>query len=74
MKAMIISFAAGLLVGVIYAFLRVKSPAPPLVALTGLLGIVWGEQIVERFLAQKAADAQISSTRSVASSPARNAR
>lgn len=74
MKAMLISFAVGLLVGVIYAFLRVKSPAPPLVALTGLLGMVWGEQIVERLLAQKAADTQISSTQSATPSPARNAR
>jgi XapX domain-containing protein len=74
MKAMLISFAVGLLVGVIYAFLRVKSPAPPLVALTGLLGMVWGEQMVERFLAQKAAETRISSTQSVAPSPARNTR
>lgn len=74
MKAMIISFAVGLLVGVIYAFLRVKSPAPPLVALTGLLGMVWGEQIVERFLAQKASDNRISSTQNTAPASARHAR
>ncbi len=45
MKAMLISFAVGLLVGIAYALLRVKSPAPPLVALAGLLGMVWGEQV-----------------------------
>lgn len=50
MKAMIISFVVGLAVGVVYALLRVKSPAPPLVALVGLLGMVWGEQVVARFL------------------------
>jgi XapX domain-containing protein len=61
MKAMLISFAVGLLVGIAYALLRVKSPAPPLVALAGLLGMVWGEQFIERFLAQKSADAHISS-------------
>jgi XapX domain-containing protein len=50
MKAMLISFAVGLVVGVAYGLLRVKSPAPPLVALAGLLGMVWGEQAAERFL------------------------
>lgn len=53
MKAMLISFAVGLAVGVVYALLRVKSPAPPLVALAGLLGMVWGEQVATRFVAQK---------------------
>jgi XapX domain-containing protein len=49
MKAMLISFAVGLIVGVAYGLLRVKSPAPPLVALAGLLEMVWGEQAAERF-------------------------
>jgi XapX domain-containing protein len=44
MKALIISFAVGLLVGVLYGVIRVKSPAPPIVALLGLLGMVLGEQ------------------------------
>jgi XapX domain-containing protein len=61
MKAMLISFAVGLMVGVAYALLRVKSPAPPLVALAGLLGMVWGEQLIERFLAQKGAEVHVSS-------------
>jgi XapX domain-containing protein len=30
-------------VGLLYAALRVKSPAPPLIALAGLLGMVLGE-------------------------------
>lgn len=50
MKTMLISFAVGLAVGVVYGLLRVKSPAPPLVALAGLLGMVWGEQVAVRFL------------------------
>jgi XapX domain-containing protein len=50
MKTMLISFAVGLAVGVVYGLLRVKSPAPPLVALAGLLGMVWGEQLAVRFL------------------------
>ena len=44
MKALFISFAVGLLVGVIYGVIRVKSPAPPIVALLGLFGMVLGEQ------------------------------
>jgi len=45
MKIYVISLAAGVLVGVIYGLLQVRSPAPPLVALIGLLGILCGEQI-----------------------------
>ncbi|MDJ0388742.1 DUF1427 family protein [Roseomonas sp. E05] len=44
MKIYVLSLAAGLLVGVIYALLNVRSPAPP-VALVGLLGILLGEQV-----------------------------
>ncbi len=44
MKAYVLSFAVGVVVGLLYAALRVKSPAPPLVALVGLLGMVWGEE------------------------------
>jgi XapX domain-containing protein len=44
MKVMLVSFAVGLGVGVIYGLIRVKSPAPPIVALLGLLGMVLGEQ------------------------------
>jgi XapX domain-containing protein len=46
MKIYLLSLGAGLLVGVIYNLLDVRSPAPPLVALLGLLGILAGEQIV----------------------------
>ncbi|WP_022723639.1 XapX domain-containing protein [Rhodopseudomonas sp. B29] len=46
MKVYLLSLAVGLLVGVIYSLLNVRSPAPPLVALVGLLGILVGEQIV----------------------------
>jgi XapX domain-containing protein len=44
MKSYLFSFAAGLLVGCIYSLIRVRSPAPPLIALVGLLGILLGEQ------------------------------
>ncbi|TDV04942.1 XapX domain-containing protein [Paraburkholderia caballeronis] len=46
MKIYLLSLLAGLLVGVIYSLLHVRSPAPPLVALVGLLGILAGEQVV----------------------------
>src|SRR4051794_40632200 len=46
MKIYLLSLAAGVLVGVIYSLLDVRSPAPPLVALVGLLGILAGEQIL----------------------------
>jgi XapX domain-containing protein len=46
MKIYLIALAAGLLVGVIYGLLNVRSPAPPIVALVGLLGILIGEQTV----------------------------
>ena len=43
MKGYFLSFVIGCGVGLLYAALRVKSPAPPLVALIGLLGMVLGE-------------------------------
>ena len=43
MKAYAISLVLGLIVGVFYAIVHVKSPAPPIVALVGLLGMVIGE-------------------------------
>ncbi|WP_395396992.1 DUF1427 family protein [Novosphingobium sp. BL-8A] len=46
MKPYLLSIAAGLLVGVVYSLLGVRSPAPPMIALIGLLGILLGEQIV----------------------------
>lgn len=45
MKPYLLSLAAGLLVGIVYALLNVRSPAPPVIALVGLLGILVGEQI-----------------------------
>jgi XapX domain-containing protein len=46
MKLYLLSLGVGLLVGVLYALLDVRSPAPPVVALLGLLGILLGEQMV----------------------------
>jgi XapX domain-containing protein len=44
-KVYLVSLGVGVLVGVLYAILNVRSPAPPMVALVGLLGILVGEQI-----------------------------
>jgi XapX domain-containing protein len=46
MRIYLLSLGAGLLVGVVYSLLNVRSPAPPVVALIGLLGILIGEQII----------------------------
>ena len=46
MKLYLASLGAGLLAGVIYGLINVRSPAPPVIALIGLLGILLGEQVV----------------------------
>jgi len=46
MKPYLLSIGVGLLVGVIYSLLGVRSPAPPVIALLGLLGMLLGEQAV----------------------------
>jgi len=44
-KPYLISLGIGVLVGIIYAMFHVRSPAPPVIALVGLLGILVGEQL-----------------------------
>jgi XapX domain-containing protein len=61
MKALLVSFAVGLVVGVLYGVIRVKSPAPPIVALLGLLGMVIGEQMGGWILAKKVSVTQAAS-------------
>ena len=39
MRTYVVSLAVGVLVGIIYGLLDVRSPAPPVVALIGLLGM-----------------------------------
>lgn len=43
----ILSLAAGLGIGVIYGLISVRSPAPPIIALLGLLGMLAGEAAVQ---------------------------
>lgn len=60
MKPYLVSLALGVLVGVIYALFSVRSPAPPIIALVGLLGILAGEQLpplVKRLVDRDAASA-----------------
>jgi XapX domain-containing protein len=61
MKVLLVSFAVGLFVGVLYGVIRVKSPAPPIVALLGLLGMVLGEQLGGWILAKKVSLSQAAS-------------
>jgi len=43
----LVSLLMGLAVGVAYGPVQVRSPAPPLIALVGLLGMVLGEHAVD---------------------------
>lgn len=47
MNGYLVSLVMGLAVGVAYGLIQVRSPAPPLIALVGLLGMVLGEQVVD---------------------------
>ncbi|AGN84188.1 DUF1427 family protein [Enterobacter sp. R4-368] len=55
MSVGLVSFAAGVLIGVMYALLKVRSPAPPAIALVGLLGMLMGEQLVSALITHAAA-------------------
>jgi XapX domain-containing protein len=46
MKAYLLSLVLGIVVGLIYALVDVKSPAPPTIALVGLLGMLAGEHAI----------------------------
>jgi XapX domain-containing protein len=47
MTGYLISLLMGLAAGVAYGLVQVRSPAPPLIALVGLLGMVLGEKAVD---------------------------
>ena len=46
MKAYFVSLVVGLVVGLFYSVVNVKSPAPPTIALVGLLGMLGGEHLI----------------------------
>ncbi|MEH0886496.1 DUF1427 family protein [Enterobacter sp. UNJFSC 003] len=55
MSTGLISLAAGVLIGLMYAVLKVRSPAPPALALIGLLGMLAGEQAMRHLLSRDGA-------------------
>jgi XapX domain-containing protein len=46
MKPYLVSLAVGLAVGLLYNAVNVRSPAPPTIALVGLLGMLAGEHAI----------------------------
>lgn len=46
MESYLSSLAAGVLIGVVYSVIKVRSPAPPLIALIGLAGMLVGTQAI----------------------------
>lgn len=46
MEPYLASLGAGVLIGVIYSAMKVRSPAPPIVAIVGLLGMLIGAQAI----------------------------
>ena len=57
MNGYLMSLLMGLAVGAAYGVVQVRSPAPPIVALVGLFGMVLGQQTVDmakRYLAPTA--------------------
>jgi XapX domain-containing protein len=46
MRPYLASLILGVAVGVVYGFVKVRSPAPPAIALLGLLGMLAGEQAI----------------------------
>jgi XapX domain-containing protein len=46
MRSYLASIILGVAVGAVYGLVKVRSPAPPAIALLGLLGMLAGEQAV----------------------------
>jgi XapX domain-containing protein len=59
MRDYAISLTIGLGVGLVYGLLRFRSPAPPLIALVGLLGMLLGEQAIAFVRTRGAAPATV---------------
>ena len=58
----IVSLGVGLGIGMIYGLIDVRSPAPPLIALVGLLGMVLGEQTVLQMRGRPASPPAVSTS------------
>ena len=46
MRSYLASLILGVAVGIVYGLVKVRSPAPPAIALLGLLGMLAGEQAI----------------------------
>lgn len=69
MMPYLLSLAAALAVGVAYGLIGVKSPAPPIIALVGLLGILAGEMAVSYWRGHPAVLSSLLHRKSVAVEP-----
>ncbi|CAN7218332.1 DUF1427 family protein [Paenibacillus sp. LjRoot56] len=43
---MLIALATGIVIGVVFQFLKIPSPAPPFLGLLGLLGMFLGQRLM----------------------------
>jgi XapX domain-containing protein len=65
----LVSLLMGLAVGAVYGLVQARSPAPPLIALVGLLGMVLGEQAIDLAKAHLATPAKASSSQAADERP-----
>lgn len=65
MSTALISLGAGVFIGLVYALLNVRSPAPPAVALVGLLGMLAGEQAASALRSHHEPQAAISQPQAI---------
>jgi XapX domain-containing protein len=65
MTGYLVSLLMGLVVGAAYGLVHVRSPAPPMIALVGLLGMVLGQQAVDMAERRSAPSTQTSTQRSL---------
>ena len=61
----LVSLFMGLVVGAAYGLVHVRSPAPPMIALVGLLGMVLGQHAVDVAKRRSAPPAQTGIQRSL---------
>ena len=65
MKIYVLALAVGWLVGILYGCIGLRSPAPPVIALVGLLGMLAGESTaptIKRFITSHRDSAQVAVT------------
>ena len=65
MAGYLLSLFMGLVVGAAYGLVHVRSPAPPMIALVGLVGMVIGQQAVDMAKRRFVPPAQTSIQRSL---------